>query len=76
MSLLPLDPSGRILPVGALPEKIQAAAAGRFSTILIPQGQTKTREWDLRPLAEDLRVTIVEVSTLREAYESMTGQSY
>ena len=71
-----LDPSGRILPVGALPEKIQAAAAGRFSTILIPQGQTKTREWDLRPLAEDLRVTIVEVSTLREAYESMTGQSY
>jgi hypothetical protein len=71
-----LDPSGRILPVGALPEKIQAAAAGRFSTVLIPQGQTKTREWDLRPLAEDLRVMIVEVSTLREAYESMTGQSY
>ena len=71
-----LDPSGRILHAGALPEKIQAAAAGRFSTVLIPQGQTKTREWDLRPLAEDLRVTIVEVSTLREAYESMTGQSY
>jgi len=62
--------------VGALPEKIQAAAAGRFSTFLIPKGQTKTREWDLRPLAEDLRVTIVEVSTLREAYESMTGKSY
>jgi len=71
-----VDPSGRILPVGALPEKIQAAAAGRFSTVLIPKGQTKTREWDLRPLAEDLRVTIVEVSTLREAYESMTGKSY
>ena len=71
-----VDPSGRILPVGALPEKIQAAAAGRFSTFLIPKGQTKTREWDLRPLAEDLRVTIVEVSTLREAYESMTGKSY
>ena len=71
-----VDPSGRILPVGALPEKIQAAAAGHFSTVLIPQGQTKTREWDLRPLAEDLRVMIVEVSTLREAYESMTGQSY
>jgi hypothetical protein len=71
-----LDPSGRILPVGALPEKILAAAAGRFSTVLIPQGQTKTRDWDLSPLAEDLRVTIVEVSTLREAYERMTGKSY
>lgn len=71
-----VEPSGRILPVGALPEKLQAAAAGRFSTVLIPQGQTKNRDWDLSPLAEDLRVTIVEVSTLREAYERMTGQSY
>jgi predicted ATP-dependent protease len=71
-----VDPSGRIMPVGALPEKIQGAAAGGFSTILIPKGQTKTRDWDLRPLDEDLRVTIVEVSTLREAYESMTRKSY
>jgi hypothetical protein len=71
-----VDPSGRILPVGALPEKIQGAAAGGFTTVLIPQGQTKTRDWDLRPLAEDLRVTIVEVSTLREGYERMTGKSY
>ena len=71
-----VDPIGRILPVGALPEKIQGAAAGGFSTVLIPQGQTKTRDWDLSPLAEDLRVTIVEVSTLREAYERMTGKSY
>ena len=71
-----VDPAGRILPVGALPEKIQVAAAGGFSMVLIPQGQTKTREWDLSPLADDLRVMIVEVSTLREAYERMTGKSY
>lgn len=71
-----VDPEGRVLPVGALPEKLQAAAAGGFSTVLIPQGQTKTRDWDLNGLADDLRVTIVEVSTLREAYERMTGQSY
>jgi Lon protease (S16) C-terminal proteolytic domain len=71
-----VDPAGRILPVGALPEKIQAAAAGGFSTVLIPIGQTKTREWDLSVLADDLRVMIVEVSTLREAYEGITGQTY
>ena len=71
-----VDSGGRILPVGALTEKLRAAAAGGFSTVLIPQGQIKTRDWDLRALADDLRVTIVEVSTLREAYERMTGQSY
>jgi uncharacterized protein len=71
-----VDPGGRILPVGALPEKLRAAAAGGFSTLLIPQGQTKTRDWDLSALADDLRVTIVEVSTLRDAYERMTGKSY
>jgi predicted S18 family serine protease len=71
-----VDPGGHILPVGALPEKIQAAGVGGFSMVLIPQGQTKTRDWDLSALADDLQVTIVEVSTLREAYERMTGQSY
>jgi hypothetical protein len=71
-----VDPSGRILTVGALPEKIQAAAAGGFSTVVIPQDQIKTQDWDLSALAENLRVTIVEVSTLREAYERMTGRSY
>ncbi len=71
-----VDPEGQILPVGALPEKLRVAAAGGYSIVLIPQGQTKTREWDLNALADDLRVTIVEVSTLREAYERMTGQSY
>jgi hypothetical protein len=71
-----VDPSGHILTVGELPEKIQAAAAGHFSTVLIPQGQTKTRDWDLSVLADSLQVTIVEVATLREAYVKMTGQSY
>lgn len=67
-------PDGRILAVGELPAKLRAAAAGGFSTLLIPPGQTRTREWDLGPLADDLRVTLVEVPTLQEAYERMTGR--
>lgn len=66
---------GRILPVGGIPEKIQGAAAAGISTVLIPKGQSRTRDWDVRPLAESLRITVIEVGTLREAYEKMTGQA-
>ncbi len=70
-----IDAEGRISAVGALPEKIQGAAHAGFSTILIPPGQTRTRDWDLRPLSESLHVIILEVPTLKAAYEKMTGQS-
>jgi hypothetical protein len=70
-----IESDGRISPVGAIPEKIQGAAAGGITTVLIPKGQSRTREWDVRPLAESLRITIIEVGTLREAYEKMTGQT-
>jgi len=65
---------GRILAVGRIPEKIQGAAAAGISTVLIPKGQSRTRDWDVRPLSESLRITVIEVGTLREAYEKMTGQ--
>ncbi|MBI3809320.1 MAG: hypothetical protein HY284_02525 [Nitrospirae bacterium] len=66
---------GRISAVGAIPEKIQGAAAAGISTVLIPKGQSRARDWDVRPLAESLRITVIEVGTLREAYEKMTGQA-
>ena len=66
---------GRILSVGRILEKIQGAAAGGISTVLIPKGQGRTSDWDVRPLSESLRITVIEVGTLSEAYEKMTGQA-
>lgn len=66
---------GRILSVGGIPEKIQGAAAGGISTVLIPKGQGRTSDWDVRQLSESLRITVIEVGTLSEAYEKMTGQA-
>ena len=71
-----VDSDGRISPVGGIPEKIQGAAAGGISTVLIPKGQSRTRDWDVGPLAESLRITVIEVGTIREAYEKMTGQAF
>ncbi len=70
-----IETDGRISPVDAIPEKLQGAAAGGISTVLIPKGQSRTPDWDVRPLAESLRLTVVEVSTLKEAYERMTGRA-
>ena len=70
------DVNGHILPVGGLPAKIHAAAAAGLTTVLIPTGQARTSQWDLGPLAERLGLTLVEVSTVNEAYERMTGQSF
>ena len=67
---------GRIIPVGELPTKIRGAAAAGLSTILIPVGQARTREWNLWVLAENLGVTVIEVATLQDAYERMTGRSF
>lgn len=71
-----IDAAGRVLPVGAIPEKVRAGAAAGFSTILIPPGQTRTRDWDMRSLSESLGVTIIEVATLKDAYARITGQSF
>jgi hypothetical protein len=71
-----IDSDGRISAVGGIPEKLQGAAAAGISTVLIPKGQSRTRDWDVRPLSESLRLTVIEVGTLREAYERMTGQAF
>jgi uncharacterized protein len=66
-----ISPDGRILPVGNVPQKIEAAAGERFKTVLLPGGQMSTDEWDLTALAGRLGVNIVEVRTLDEAYRVM-----
>jgi uncharacterized protein len=71
-----IENDGSISAVGRIPEKLQGAAAGGISTVLIPRGQSRTRDWDVRPLAESLRITVIEVGTLQEAYERMTGQAF
>ena len=70
-----IDAEGHVLPVGEIPEKVRAGAAAGFSTILIPSGQTRTRDWDLRSLSDSLGVTLIEVAALKDAYSRMTGQS-
>ena len=70
-----IENDGSISAVGRIPEKLQGAAAGGISTVLIPKGQSRTRDWDVRPLSESLGITVIEVGTLREAYERMTGQA-
>jgi hypothetical protein len=71
-----IDPDGRITPVGDLPAKIRAAAAAGLSTVLIPAGQARTREWDLWHLSESLGVTLIEVAAIKDADERMTGQTF
>lgn len=71
-----IEPDGRITAVGGIPEKIQGAAAAGITTVLIPKGQSHTRDWDVRPLSENLHIVVFEVGTLREAYEKMTGQEF
>lgn len=64
---------GNILAVGQIPQKIEAAAREHFTTVLVPRGQLQTAEWDLTMVAAKWRIDIVEVGTLEEAYQAMTG---
>jgi predicted S18 family serine protease len=66
-------PDGRIDPVGALLVKIEAAARAQFTTILVPQGQTAADIKDFLQLATIWNIKVIEVATLEEAYQLMTG---
>lgn len=68
-----IGPDGRIGPVGAIPDKIRAAAREGYRTILVPQGQLHDPRWNLTGLGMELNVTVKEVGTIDEAYELMTG---
>jgi predicted S18 family serine protease len=68
-----ITPEGRIEDVGDLPAKLQGAVAANMQAMLVPKGEAKTDEWDLYELGRQHNLTVVEVSTLQEAYELMTG---
>ncbi|OLC82120.1 MAG: hypothetical protein AUG11_04735 [Nitrospirae bacterium 13_1_20CM_2_62_14] len=68
------QPDGRIGPVGAVPDKLRAAAREGYRTVLIPAGQLHDPRWNLTGLALELNVTVKEVATIDEAYELMTGR--
>ncbi len=68
-----IEPDGRIELVGDLPAKLQGAATANMRAILVPKGEAKTPEWDLFELGQQRGINVVEVGTLREAYEYMTG---
>ena len=60
---------GRIREVGDLPTKLDAAACANIHVVLVPQEQARTSEWDLHQLAGQRNVTVLEVASLRDAYE-------
>ena len=65
---------GHIQPVAGLPRKLEGAARSNMHIMLIPAGQARTDEWDLFELGLQRNITVIEVGTLKEAYEFMTGQ--
>lgn len=69
-----IESTGRIGPVGGIPDKVRAAAREGYHTVLIPQGQLHDSRWNLSSLALELNMTVKEVGSIDEAYELMTGR--
>jgi hypothetical protein len=65
---------GLIGPVGHIPDKMRAAAREGYRTILVPNGQMYSPDWNLNQLAMELNLIVKEVDTIDQAYELMTGQ--
>ena len=76
-----IHPDGTIGPVGGIPEKLRAAARAGAKLFLVPKGQLKVEDLntgeivDLRVLGASLGVEVVEVGSIVEAYELLTGKS-
>lgn len=68
-----IAPDGRIEEVGDLPVKLQGAVTANMQAMLVPKGEARTNEWDLFELGQQRNIRVVEVGTLQEAYEMMTG---
>lgn len=69
-----ITPDGRLDVVGGLPSKLEAAAGGQFRSLVISRHQPYTSDWPQgEEAAARLRVALVQVRTLAEAYEAMTG---
>jgi uncharacterized protein len=71
-----ITPDGRLDVVGGLPVKIEAAAAAHYRTIVVARDQMLMPDWMLtNEVASRKRVQLIQVSTLEEAYQAMTGKS-
>ncbi|WP_455245425.1 S16 family serine protease [Petrachloros mirabilis] len=68
-----IEPGGHIGWVGSIPDKIRAAKREGFHTVLVPQGQLHTAQWNLIELGFQLNINVKEVESIDEAYELMTG---
>ncbi|MBX3093248.1 MAG: hypothetical protein KF680_01710 [Cryobacterium sp.] len=72
-------PTGAVGPVGGIPQKIQGAIdSGKFTKILIPQGQRNSannegNSVDVVALGATGGIEVVEVSNIYEAYQHLTG---
>lgn len=69
-----IAPDGSINEVGGLPGKLEGAAMANMHTLLVPKGQARTDEWDLLQLGKLRNITVIEVGSIREAYQLMTGK--
>lgn len=69
-----ITPDGRIDVVGGLPSKLEAAVGGQYRSLVISRHQPYTSDWPQgEEAAARLHVTLIQVQTLAEAYETMTG---
>lgn len=65
---------GRIDVVGGLPGKLEAAAGGQYRSLVISRHQSYTSDWPQgEEAAARLGIALIEVRTLADAYEAMTG---
>lgn len=80
-----INSGGIIGPVGGLVQKIKAASVAGLSAVLIPKGtryydmmnkSNITKTIDLVEFGKDLNITVVEVSTLGEAYSYFIHTKY
>ncbi|MGV3712271.1 S16 family serine protease [Pseudolysinimonas sp.] len=75
-----INPTGTIGAVGGIPEKIQGVIdAGELTTVLIPEGQRNVANAqgemvDVVRLGSDADLEVIEVATIYEAYERLTGE--
>lgn len=69
-----VTPDGRIDVVGGLASKLEVAAGGQYRSLVISRHQPYTSDWPQgEEAAARLRVALIQIRTLAEAYEAMTG---
>ncbi len=63
-----IDPSGKILPVGGLYEKVKACAEAGVKKILVPRGQSRVTVWKKRVVRREVLpgIFVEEVSFVPE----------